>query len=175
MQYDPEKLKRLFHYVAWKAGKRDWFGATKLYKVLWFADARRYALAGEPITGETYIREKHGPIPKHAMQVRAQLEAAGTIRVTKEGKLTRIIALTEPDVKSLFSPEELKTVDYWIEHIDKNHTAQSISDETHDYAWEIAKLGEELPLHAIFVSRIREPTDEEMEKFRQRAKSLGLM
>lgn len=175
MQYDAEKLKRLFHYVAWKAGKRDWFGATKLYKVLWFADARRYAVSGEPITGETYIREKHGPIPKHAMQVRAELVAAGAIRITKEGKLTRIIALADPDVKSMFSPDELLTVDHWIEHIDKDHTAKSISDETHDYAWEIAKLGEELPFHAIFVSRIREPDDKEIEKSRQRAKSLGLM
>src|SRR5436305_11989710 len=98
MQYDAEKLKRLFHYVAWKAGRRDWFGATKLYKVLWFADARQYVLTGEPITGETYIREKHGPIPKHAMQVRAELERAGVIKVAKEGNLKRIIALIDPDV-----------------------------------------------------------------------------
>jgi hypothetical protein len=175
MKYDAEKLRRLFHYVAWKAGRRDWFGATKLYKVMWFADARQYALTGEPITGETYIREKHGPIPRHAMQVRAELEASGAIKITKEGKLTRIVALTKPEVNSLFSPQELKTVDYWIEHIDKDHTASSISDETHDYAWQIAKTGEELPLNAIFANRIREPSDEEMQKFRKRAKSLGLM
>lgn len=174
MQYDAEKLKRLFHYVAWKAGRRDWFGATKLYKVLWFADARQYAISGTPITGETYIREKHGPIPKHAMQVRTQLEREGAVRISKQGNLTRIVADEAPD-KSLFSPQELKTVDYWIEHIDKDHTAGSISDATHDYAWEIAKNGEELPLNAVFVSRIRDPEDEELEKFRQRAKSLGLM
>jgi hypothetical protein len=175
MQYDVEKLKRLFHYVAWKAGKRDWFGATKLYKVLWFADARLYALTGSPITGETYIREKHGPIPRHAMQVREQLQKDSAIKITKEGKLTRFVALTTPDVKSMFSPDELKAVDYWIEHIDKEHTGGTISDATHDYAWEIAANGEELPLNAVFVNRIREPDDKELEKFRQRAKSLGLM
>jgi hypothetical protein len=175
MQYDEEKLMRLVHYVAWKAGRRDWFGATKLYKVLWFADARQYALTGKPITGETYIREKHGPIPRHAMRIRAVLEKAGIIRVTKEGKLTRITADTAPVVKSLFSPDELKTVDYWIECIDKEHTAASISDATHDYAWEIASNGEELPLFSAFVSRIREPNEKELEKFQQKAKSLGLM
>jgi hypothetical protein len=47
---DLEKLKHLIHYVAWKAGKRDWFGATKLYKVLWFADARQLVLTKKPIT-----------------------------------------------------------------------------------------------------------------------------
>src|SRR5262249_36624697 len=30
--------------------------------------------------------------------------------------------------------------------IDKEHTATSISEESHDYAWDIAKMGEELPL-----------------------------
>jgi hypothetical protein len=109
------------------------------------------------------------------MRVRAQLESAGAIRVTKQGKLTRIVALTTPDVKLLFTSEELKVVDYWIDHIANDHTAASISEKSHDYAWEIAKMGEELPLKAIFTNRIREPTDTEMEKFRQRAKSLGLI
>ena len=51
MAFDREKFKQLVHYVIWKAGKRDWFGATKLNKVLWFADARAYVLTGRPITG----------------------------------------------------------------------------------------------------------------------------
>lgn len=174
MPYDQEKLKRLVHYIAWKAGKRAWFGATKLYKVLWFADARQYVLTGDSITGETYIREKYGPIPQHAMQVRAALERENAVRIWKDGKLTRIVANDSPDL-SPFSPEQLRIVDYWIEHIDKEHTAASISDATHDYAWEIAENGEKLPLNAVFVNRIRDPDDEELEKFRQRAKSLGLM
>src|SRR5947207_827561 len=107
---DLERLKRLIHYVAWTAGKKDWFGATKLYKVLWFADARRFVLAKKPITGAIYIREKYGPVPKHAMIVRAQLEKEGAIRTSKEGNLTRIIAIKPPDV-SVFSEDELKTVD----------------------------------------------------------------
>jgi hypothetical protein len=86
---DLEKLKRLIHYVAWKAGTRDWFGATKLYKVLWFADARQFVLKKKPITGAVYIREKYGPVPKQAMAVRAQLEKEGAVKITKQGRLTR--------------------------------------------------------------------------------------
>jgi hypothetical protein len=171
---DLDRLKRLIHYVAWKAGRNDWFGATKLYKVLWFADARRFVLAKKPITGATYIREKFGPVPKYAMTARKQLEAEGAIRTRKEGSLTRIIALKPPDL-SPFSTEELQTVDYWIRNIDENHTAQSISDESHDYAWEIAKMGEELPLYAVLANRIREPSDRELDKLRTRAKELGLI
>lgn len=174
MAIDLEKLKRLIHYIAWKAGKRDWFGATKLYKVLWFADARQFVLTKHPITGAVYIREKYGPVPKHAMIVRSQLENEGNIRVSKEGSLTRIVALTHPDT-SMFSADELKTVDYWIDYIDKSHTAQSISDESHDYAWNIAAMGEELPLYAILANRIREPNEQEIGKLQRRAKELGLI
>lgn len=169
-----EKLKRLIHYVAWKAGKRDWFGATKLYKVLWFADARQFVLTKKPITGAIYIREKYGPVPKHVMIAREQLEKEGAIRITKEDKLTRIVAVKVPDV-SIFSTEELRTVDYWIEYIDREHTATSISDKSHDYGWDIAKMGEELPLYAILANRIHDPDERELGQLRQRAKELGLI
>jgi hypothetical protein len=171
---DLEKLKRLIHYVAWRAGKQDWFGATKLYKVLWFADARRFVLTKQSITGAVYIREKYGPVPKYGAKARAQLQNEKAISESKEGDLTRIIALKPPDV-SLFSKDELETVDYWIQHIDKDHTAKSISEESHDYAWQIAKMGEELPLYAVLANRIREPNDEELGKLRKRAESLGLI
>lgn len=171
---DIEKLKRLIHYVAWKAGKRDWFGATKLYKVLWFADARQFVLTKKPITEAVYIREKFGPVPKDAMVARRELERERAIKVSKEGSLTRIVALTKPDV-SMFSLDELKSMDYWINHIDKEHTAASISDHSHDYAWDIAKMGEELPLFAVLANRIREPDEREFERLRQRAKELGLV
>jgi Antitoxin SocA-like, Panacea domain len=171
---DLEKLKRLIHYVAWKAGKRDWFGATKLYKVLWFADARQFVLTKKPITNAVYIREKHGPVPKHGLLARAELEKEGAIKTTKEGQLTRIVASWPPDT-SIFSKEELGVVDYWIEHIDKRHTATSISEESHDYAWQIAPMGEVLPLYAVLANRIHDPNDEELGRLRKRAKELGLI
>jgi hypothetical protein len=173
MTFDKGKFKSLVHYIIWKAGKRDWFGPTKLNKVLWFADARQFALTGTSITGEKYIREKHGPVPSHIMPARAELEGEGQIRITKEGKLTRFVSLIPPEM-SQFTAPELQAVDYWIDHIDRDHTAGTISEETHDYAWQIAKMGEELPLYAYRVTRIPEPTDEELERLRRRAKELGL-
>jgi Protein of unknown function (DUF4065) len=171
---DLERLKRLIHYVAWRAGKRDWFGTTKLYKVLWFADAREFVLTKRSITDAVYIREKYGPVPKFGILAREQLEREGAIKTSKEGPMMRIVALRAPDV-SIFSKNELKTVDYWIEHIDKEHTAQSISEQSHDYAWDIAKMGEEIPLYAILANRIREPNEEESVQLKRRAKELGLI
>jgi hypothetical protein len=169
-----DKLDRLIHYVAWKAGQRDCFGATQLYKVLWFADARQFVLTKRAITGAVYIRDKDGPVPKYAMTAVKQLEKAGAIKTTKEGQLTRIVALVAPDI-SMFSADELKTVDEWIEHIDKEHSAQSMSDESHDYAWEIAAMGEEIPLYAILANRIHNPSEQELGRLQRRAKELGLI
>ncbi|HZQ11472.1 MAG TPA: Panacea domain-containing protein [Pseudolabrys sp.] len=175
MDFDKAKFKRLVHYVAWKAGKRDWFGAVKLNKVLWYADARTYVLRGTSITGETYVREKFGPVPRHIKQICTEMEREGTLKVFKEGKLTRVVA-TEPPDANWFSREELQSINYWIEHIDKEHTATSISDATHDYVWQQAKMYEELPLYAYRVLRIPEELrDEDLSRLKARAKELGLI
>ena len=173
MDFDKPKFKQLVHYIIWRVGKHDWFGATKLNKVLWFADARAYTFTGQSITGETYTRGEFGPVPKHIMPIRAELEREGTIRITKEGSLTRIVALV-PAYPNWFSSAELQSIDWWANHIAQDHTAASISEELHDYAWEIAKEGEELPLYAYRVARIKEPSDEELKRLKDRAKELGI-
>lgn len=86
--------------------------------------------------------------------------------------MTRIVALT-PAKSTWFSAEELQTIDWWITHIDKDHTADLISERSHDYAWEIAKMGEELPLYAYRVARIQEPSEQDIKRLKDRAKELG--
>ena len=53
--------------------------------------------------------------------------------------------------------------------------ADSISERSHDYAWEIAKMGEELPLYAYRVARIQEPSEQDIKRLKDRAKELGLL
>jgi hypothetical protein len=177
MQFDREKFKSLMHYVIARAGDRDGFGAVKLYKVLWFADARAYMLSGGPITGETYIREKYGPVPVHALGVIDELARDGAIRVWNDvyynRPIRRFSSLRSPDRLTL-TADQRSIVEYWLKHIAEDHTAESISEETHDLAWEIAQLGETLPYHAIFASRIHDPEGKELEWAASRAKELGL-
>lgn len=96
MEFDREKFKTLVVYIAWKAGRRDWFGATKLNKVLWFAEARAFVLHGKPIAGATYIRQKHGPVPREFMPIRSELERQKRIRVFKEGPLMKSLQTLNP-------------------------------------------------------------------------------
>ena len=66
-------------------------------------------------------------------------------------------------------------VEWWIEHIAAYETATSISAKSHDFAWQIAKLGETLPMTASLAVRIRAPNAEEMDWARASAAKLGLL
>ena len=97
----------LLHYVIWKTGDREGFGITKLYKVLWFSDARAFMLYKEPITGETYIREKYGPMPKHAAGVLNEMQTQGVIRIWIDKYFNQSIRR----FKSLQNPDRLTLSD----------------------------------------------------------------
>jgi hypothetical protein len=75
----------------------------------------------------------------------------------------------------VFDHDEIQTINYWIRHIDEDHTATSISDQSHDYGWEIAAMYERLPYHAFLAERVRPPNDDELERITGRAKKLGLI
>jgi len=173
MAFERDKFKRLVHYIIWRTGNDEWFGATKLNKVLWFSDTEAFALTGKPITGATYIREKHGPVPKAFMPVREELRKEGVVRIFRQGKVERSIADAAPDMRP-FDLSEIAIVDWWIGHISTYHTASTISAKSHDYTWQIAAMGEELPMSAAFATRIREPNAEEVLWGKKVAAKLGL-
>jgi hypothetical protein len=173
MQFDHDKFKSLVHYVIWRAGERNGFGATKLYKVLWFAEARAFVLSRQPIAGETYIREEHGPVPRHAAEIVRELESEGAIRVwSDQDSPQRFKALRNPDGSKL-TDDHRKIIEYWIERVDAGDTAISTGEASQDIAWEIAKPGEEIPYFALLATRIREPRGTELEWAKSRTEDLG--
>jgi Protein of unknown function (DUF4065) len=177
MRFDKEKFKILVLYVIWRAGHRDGFGSTKLNKVLWFADARAYVLHKKPITGATYIREKHGPVAKQMLSIDKELRQKGLIEVRKERyskhDTTKLRAFERPDL-SLFNDEELSIVDHWIKHIDEDRIDDAQDALAHDYAWQIAEMGEVIPLYAVLATRVRAPRGKELEWAKAEAARLGL-
>lgn len=177
MELNKKKLTALVHYVIWRAGQRADFGATKLNKVLWFADARHYMMYGTPITGETYVRQKHGPVPQHINDILSDLRAAGSISTWEEpyfqGSITRHATDEAPDVSD-FTADELSVIDWWIKHVAEEHTAQTISELSHNYTWQIAAMGEPIPLYAVFAARIRAPLGKELAWAKAEAERLGL-
>lgn len=159
MPFNREKFKALVHYVCHKGGKRR-LGATKLNKILWYSDSIQYLHTGKSITGETYKKEKYGPVPSHILPVLEELEQCGSLeRGTSKYhgyNKTRYQCLEKPDT-SFLNANEKKLVDQLTKVICKEHTAKSISELTHDRIWELAEVGEEIPLFAAFVSNIEKP------------------
>jgi hypothetical protein len=172
MLFDRAKFKNLMHYVIWKTNGRDGFGATKLYKVLWFSEARAFVLHKTPITGAHFIREEHGPVPRLGRQIRAELMSDGLISERQIGKQWHFKSLVPPP-QGFLTEKEKAIVDYWVRHIDEEHTAESISDFSHNFGWEIAAQGEPLPYHSILADRFRDPTDDEVKKAQERARVAG--
>jgi len=164
-QFDRDKFKRLVHYICWRCEDPTKLGAVKLYKVLWRADFKAYLEFGEPVTGDTYVKRQFGPVPSHVLPVLEELRREGTLSIREVDYYGRdkkeFFALKRPDL-SVFSAEEISLVDKEIEYVTEEHTARSISEESHDEIWEMARIGEEIPYFTVF-SKPAEITESDIE------------
>lgn len=154
-----KKFEGLVHYICDKATDPSVLGSVKLNKVLWYSDSIHYMIFGGSITGEIYVKRQHGPVPRHIVRAIDQLVADRKIargRVDHFGFVkTEFIAIADSDV-SMFSAEQINLVDEAFEYVCMNHTARSISEETHGVIWQLAEMGEEIPLPTVFASDVGE-------------------
>lgn len=170
-EFDREKFKDAMHYVIALAGDHPGFGATKIYKVLWFAEGQIFMLHSHGIYNAEFVRKEHGPVPRLAMPIRQELANEGRVRIWQDRYHNRMqwrFKSLRPPSTARFAQSEIDALRHWTTYVDEDHTAQSISEESHDYAWEIANMGEVLPIQAFLASRWRDPTDEELESARKR-------
>lgn len=162
---DLRKLAKLTHYICYQCHDPSVLGATKLNKILWYADLIAYLKTGKQITGERYVKQQFGPVPKHILVVIEDLEEKKDLVIREVpfyGKQKReYIALTEPDI-SMFSPEEISIVDSVMDVVCHKHTASSISLASHDVIWKLAEIGEEVPMYAVLASELGEVTDKDI-------------
>lgn len=170
MTLNMDKLIGLVHYICYKCHDPAVLGAVKLNKVVWYSDVLSYVDTGKPITGETFIKRQLGPVPKHIQKVLDELKTRGDIVVRDveyHGYPKReFIAMTKPDI-SMFTPDEISTIDHVIDTISHKHTATSISMKTHDAVWELAEIGEEIPIYGILASKLGEITEADVKWAKQ--------
>src|ERR1700733_10925348 len=100
---DPNERRfaELMLYVSEKCASDPKFGATKLNKILFYADFLAYAELGNSITGFEYQKLPHGPAPRRILTVRRRLEQEGALEVSnvklREGRTqTRLGAKRNP-------------------------------------------------------------------------------
>lgn len=148
------RLRELILYVSQKSSDDPRFGATKLNKILYFADFIAYRLHGKPITGAEYQRLSWGPAPKRLRPIRDRMvedrELAVEERKFYEREQHRTVALRDPDI-GVFSREEIALVDEIIRVL-WEHTGSDVSRLSHTVAWEIVDDGESIPYEAAHLS-----------------------
>jgi Protein of unknown function (DUF4065) len=159
-----QKLNNTVHFIISRCQPSE-LGATKLNKILWYSDLVHFEKFGSTITSDDYVKRQFGPVPKHVPISIRELEANDKI-ATREieifGKPKREYwSLNEPDISS-FSPHEISILDSTIDWICTSHTAQSISDHTHDLLWESAEIGEVIPFGAALAYRAAEITPDDI-------------
>lgn len=174
-QFNEAKFKELVIYIAQKCGDDPTFGATKLNKILYFADFYAYGESGAPVTGATYIKAPRGPVPRQMMLMRENLQQAGDACLTKapyHGHVQeRIVPIREANL-DLFSPREIALVDDIIRQL-WGINAANISEYTHRLAgWRIAEDGGEIPYESVFLS-VEDLTEDDAGRGKELAERFG--
>lgn len=160
-----ERLDALVHYITTLVEPHE-LGKVKLQKILWFVDRTWFARHGEALSGWSYVKGPRGPMNPQVDKSLKRLEKAGAIRERRpiDGPgLHEIVWLKEPNTKG-FTSDEISLVDRVTKLVCQNHTAGSISNLTHDHVWEAASMGEEIPLHTVFVREAGEPSIKALSK-----------
>ena len=154
--YDESKLAELMLYAADKLRDDRAGGATKLNKVLFFAEFAHMRRYGRPITGAEYQKLERGPAPRRLVPVRQHLVDSGQARIEERFYLGypqhRLIpkASVRP---TLLSPDEVETVDEVIEDL-RGLTARQVSDLSHEEeGWRMVDDGETIPFEAAVLRR----------------------
>ena len=147
-------LGELILYIAKRCEADPTFGATKLNKILWWADFLSYARNGEPVTGVEYQKLPAGPAPVRLLPVREALIRAGNAKLVEQRRhlhmQMRLVPLREADT-TLFTDTQLAVVNEQIYEL-WGQTASEISNDSHGKAWESRAMQESIPYEAIFLS-----------------------
>jgi uncharacterized phage-associated protein len=178
IEFNQDKFNELVLYIAQQSEGDPRFGATKLNKLLFYADFGCYRLLGAPITGATYRHLQAGPAPRQLIETRRFLIDSDAAEVVNRpyfaGTLTRIVPKRESNVNGILSDEELAIVDDVINEF-WQYNAHQISERSHrEWPWLVTEDMEDIPYYTAWVST--DPlTPEQVDAGRKAAAEVGLL
>lgn len=158
------KFREMILYVAKEAQDDPKCGATKLNKILFYADFAAYRKWGRSISGQEYQKLEWGPAPRRLKPEVETLErekaCAWADRDYYGRTLKKLITLREPDL-SRFSAEEIDLIRDVVDRL-RELNATEVSDLSHEFlGWQAAEYGETIPYETSLVERSRPLTDDE--------------
>ncbi len=152
MKFDSDKLKAVILHTCSKCTPST-LGFVKLHKVLYFSDMFYFAETGSPITGATYRKRDFGPTCDQLLDTLDEMDAKGQLKIRNENyfgyRKKEFIPLAAEDTNRL-SAIEIELLDEIIDFVCFQNSAKTISEFSHNRAWEMAKYGQILPYHSVF-------------------------
>lgn len=156
---DRGKFKALVHYICAKCqDDPSRLGATKLNKILWYSEAMSFVNFGSPISGAKFVKRQFGPAPAAILPILQELSEENALLIRNVSfhgfpKKEYVTLKPSPPLSELFTADQISLVDDVIESICNEHTAKSIVKQSHDEIWEMASIGEELPLYTALAEQ----------------------
>ena len=135
-------------------------GEIQLRKALVIIDILNQSFYGKGLTGTTYIKYPHGPVPDDdSWQVLLSMLREGSIYRKEEpiGTWTKHAHYpkADPDYKS-FTEDQIAFIQNAARFAKKN-TAKDLSQITHDSVYDKTPMGEPIPLSSMFSIRVKPP------------------
>jgi hypothetical protein len=154
VRYDGAKFAELILHVADRLRADRAGGATKLNKVLFFAEFTHLRRHHAVITGCEFQKLPHGPAPRQLVPVRRRLVDQGAAELVTEDFLgrpqQRLVPLRPADL-SVFTELELATVDDVLAQLG-GLTGTQVSELSHDEpGWQLTEIGETIPFSTAFL------------------------
>jgi hypothetical protein len=153
--FNREKLRELIVYIAQKSEDDPWCGATKLNKILFYADFYAYRQLGAPITGAQYQKLPEGPAPRELLPARDSLVRDESITVEARPIFNHVqqrVVANRHVKPGVLSDRELSLVDEVIGAL-RYMSARQVSDLSHDEpGWRIVGAYETIPYRTAWLS-----------------------
>jgi len=150
---DAEKLKAVLLHVCKNVDPAN-LGKVKLHKILYFSDMLWYMQTGQPMTGVQYQKQEFGPMARGLNTILKQLEGDGHLRVQRRNfygfeKTDFHVTGAAPDLSNRLSSEELELLVTVTEFVCEK-SAKEISELSHNAAWHVASMGENIPYFSAY-------------------------
>lgn len=159
-----KRFRELILYVARESQGDPRCGATKLNKILFYADFGAFRRTGSSISGRAYRKQEYGPVPDRMTKTLDAMVARGLcawqIRDYYGLALKKLIPLREPDL-SQFTGAEVDLIQRVIRELWELN-ATEVSDLSHRFVgWQIVEMGERIPYETVFIGEARPLSDDE--------------
>lgn len=163
-----KKYETIVHYIINSCDDIRKLGSIKLNKILFYSDTEMFVRKNKTITNDKYIKRQFGPVPKKILTILSNLEKKKKISIRKPSKnrldnTTLYFSLTDDIDLDIMTAEEVSILEHYLKLICDNYTAAEISNISHNKIWELADMGEEIPIYAIHAAETEEINVDDIE------------